>query len=274
MAEFKNTVGDAKGTMRIMSVHDGGAFVTRVCAASPRLRGGRALEANIGIALEAIDGLLKALDVHCRTTDEGVRVIGPMGAVSLSDRAQEVADACIALDLGMKAPTSRAPTTGPARWVVTRKLGRGGESADAQSAIQSALFAVAIPLARWNELNGAAPGAEHRRYRVGDDVLHEDLSQLRRALAALELALHDARRRRKLEELKPRKPRTPTELTAPQKECVERFDECGSITAVGRQMNRSPKTVRQHILAANRKLDGFAHVQPRRPRTQPLPKQL
>lgn len=274
MAEFKNTVADAQVTISFVPGLEAGVPTRRFYCPSKRLKGGRSYEANLGIAREAIERFLKAVDAHCRRGERGLMILGPTEALSLSERAEEVLDAVQALDLTMKTTVAPVPDAGPGVWELTRKLGRGGESADAQAAIHAATYAVGYPIERLNSPDGPTPGGPNRRYRAGEIVHDEDLRRLRRAQAALELAADDVASARDPKKHKSRAPRQPAALTDKQKRSLELHEKLGSFSAVAKEMGVTPKTVRDHIAAAKRKVDAIAHVRMPRPRTQPLPKQV
>lgn len=274
MAEFKNTVADARDTISIVQGLDAGVVVFRICCPSKRLKGGRSYEANLGIAREASARFLKAVDAHCRKGERGLVVLGPTEALSLSERAEDLLDAVHALDLGMKSTVTPVPDANPGAWELTRKLGRDGESADVQAAIYAATYAVAFPIDRWNSPDGSRPDGSKRRYRAGDVVHEEDLRRLRRAHAALELAADDIRVASSRAGRKPRTSRKLGLLTEIQEQSLTLYEELESYAAVGRVLNRSPKTVRQNVEAAKKKVNPSESVKPRRPRTQALPRQV
>lgn len=255
MAEFKNTVADARDTISIMVGLQAGVPTPRVSCPSKRLRSGRSHESNLGVAREAIARFLKAVDAHCRKGERGLVVLGPTEALSLSERAEDILDAVQALDLGMKSTVTPVPNAGPDWSELTRKLGRDGESADAQAAIQAATYAVAFPIERLNSGDGPRPGGPNRRYRAGDVVHEEDLRRLRRAHAALELALLDARRSRDQKPKEERAPREPRPITPRQQECWLLYQRVKNYAEVARQLEIGVKVVRNHVAAAKAKMN-------------------
>lgn len=260
MAEFKNTVADARDTISIMVGLEAGVPTPRFCCPSKRLRSGRSREALLGIAREAIERFRKAVDAHCRRGERGLMVLGPTEALSLSERAEDLLDAVHALDLGMKSTVTPVPDANPGAWELIRKLGRDGESADAQAAIQAATYAVAYPIERLNSGDGPKPGGPNRRYRAGEIVHEEDLRRLRRAQAALELALLDARRTRDQKPKVECAPRAPRPITPRQRECWLLYQQYKNYAKVARELGIGVKVVRGHVAAAeaNMKSVGIA----------------
>lgn len=82
----------------------------------------------------------------------------------------------------------------PSREVAWSVVPIGGDGAPALvlAALDGIGVAAGFPLEKWNALQAANPGANHRRWRVGDVIDSETIDRIDNALGALELALPGA----------------------------------------------------------------------------------
>jgi len=81
------------------------------------------------------------------------------------------------------------PWPGPGEVCVVR-MGIGGNGADAMllAALENANKVAAFPIGKWNEMQAARPGANHRRFHAGEVVSAADLSVLESAAKMLRMA--------------------------------------------------------------------------------------
>jgi hypothetical protein len=85
------------------------------------------------------------------------------------------------------APMESESPDGPPSAIKIAAMGIGGSGADAVllAALDSAAKVVAFPIAKWNAMEAARPGANHHRFHAGDVVSADDLAKLASAAKLL-----------------------------------------------------------------------------------------
>ncbi len=156
-------------------------------------------EGESGPARGGADGVVKALiaafndflATMCAatvSTPEGGRVVlYGAHAIALSEEADKLYRQLFEVDAQLHARYGKVLSEAPGVQVLSMGVGGAAASAKLVAAMDSARMVVAFPLDRWNEMQAANPGGNHKRFRSGDVLSACDVEVLESARKLLEL---------------------------------------------------------------------------------------